>query len=264
MKLGCQSRSFGKGIYPDETDFLEVVRQIGGVGFLGLEANWKNLERYFEKPETFKEILEASNLQLVGAHYGAAHWDESARDQIQLEGACIADFVAAVGGEFIVCSGRRPTKGTVSQELWEKTGEGLNLFGEACAPKGIRLAYHNHWWEPEQDGFAKLAACTNPSTVGFAFDTGHHIRAGKDPASLVNNLHDRMSIIHLCDCAEDGDGNLFRPQLGQGTLDMPNLRKSLEGFSGWLVLEEENSAEPAAPVVAECIQVMHRFVEAKV
>ena len=56
MKLGCQARSFGKGIYPDETTFLDVVRQIGEVGFTGLETNWKNLEQYFEFPEKFINI----------------------------------------------------------------------------------------------------------------------------------------------------------------------------------------------------------------
>ena len=127
MKLGCQARSFGKGIYPNEADFLAVVRQIGNLCFRGLEANWKNLERYFQAPEAFKRILSETNLELIGAHYGAAHWDESSRKQIRTEGSQIADFVSAVGGQYIVCSGRRPTKGSVPDEMWKKTAEGLNL-----------------------------------------------------------------------------------------------------------------------------------------
>ncbi len=90
MKLGCQARSFGKGIYPNEADFLAVVRQIGNLYFKGLEANWKNLERYFQDPEAFKRILAETDLELIGAHYGAAHWDESSREQIGIEGNQIA------------------------------------------------------------------------------------------------------------------------------------------------------------------------------
>ena len=185
MKLGCQARAYGKGIYPNEADFLAVVRQIGNLGFRGLEANWKNLERYFQAPEAFKRILAETNLELIGAHYGAAHWDESSREQIRTEGSQIADFVSSVGGQYIVCSGRRPTQGTVTDEMWKKTAEGLNLLGKHCAPKGIQLAYHNHWWESEQEGLVKLASYTDPAYVGFAFDTGHHIRAGKDAIALV-------------------------------------------------------------------------------
>lgn len=261
MKLGCQARSFGKGIYPEESDFLKVVGQIGNLGFAGLEANWKNLERYFQEPETFKNILAKANLELIGAHYGAAHWDESAREQIRSEGTQIADFVAAVGGQYIVCSGRRATQGAMPDDLWKKTGEGLNLFGEACAPRSVQLAYHNHWWESEQDGLVKLAGYTDPSTVGFAFDTGHHVRAGKDAAALVRELADRLSIIHLGDYAEDAGGNVFRPKLGTGIMDMSDLRSALKGFTGWLVLEEENDSESPRAEVVECIEVMRQFVE---
>ena len=38
MKLGCQARSFGEGVYPDEKAFLAVMHQIGGLGFEGIEA----------------------------------------------------------------------------------------------------------------------------------------------------------------------------------------------------------------------------------
>ncbi len=256
MKLGCQARSFGKGIYPSEADFLTVVRQIGNLGFKGLEANWKNLERYFQNPETFKRILIETNLELIGAHYGAAHWDESSREQIGIEGSQIADFVSAVGGQYIVCSGRRPTRGAVSNEMWEKTAEGLNLLGEHCTPKGIQLAYHNHWWESEQEGLVKLSSYTDPSYVGFAFDTGHHIRAGKDAIALVRELSNRLHIIHLADHSEDATGNALRPQLGTGILDLPALKNALQEFTGWLVLEEENNAPSPEAQVAECIEVM--------
>ena len=164
MKLGCQARSYGKGIYPNEADFLSVVRQIGNLCFRGLEANWKNLERYFQDPEAFKRILSETNLELIGAHYGAAHWDESSREQIRTEGDQIADFVSAVGGQYIVCSGRRPTQGTVSDEMWQKTAEGLNLLGEHCVPKGVQLAYHNHWWESEQEGLSNWHHIPNRHT----------------------------------------------------------------------------------------------------
>ena len=261
MKLGCQARSFGKGIYPNEADFLAVVRQIGNLCFKGLEANWKNLERYFQAPEAFKRILSETNLELIGAHYGAAHWDESSREQIRTEGSQIADFVSAVGGQYIVCSGRRPTQGPVSDEMWEKTAEGLNLLGEHCAPKGIQLAYHNHWWESEQEGLIKLAAYTDPAYVGFAFDTGHHIRAGKDAIALVRELSERLHIIHLADHSEDATGRAVRPQLGTGVLDLSALQNALQGFTGWLVLEEENNAPSPEAQVAECIEVMRRLIK---
>jgi len=264
MKLGCQARSFGKGIYPDEATFLDVVRQVGEVGFVGLETNWKNLERYFDVPERFKQILDDAGLEFIGAHYGAAHWDDAERARIRGEGLRIADFVAAVGGWYIVCSGRRPNQGDVSEDMWEKTAEGLNLLGDECAPKGVKLAYHNHWWECEQDGLPTLAKYANPETVGFAFDTGHNERAGKNAAELVHALSERMDIIHLADYAEDAGGNVLRPRLGTGAMDMAGLRSALAGFTRWLVLEEENDVPSPKDEVEACIVVMRKFVEGTV
>ncbi len=53
VRFGCQARTFGEGICKDEAAFLNVVRQIGEVGFAGIETNWKNLERYFDRPAAF-------------------------------------------------------------------------------------------------------------------------------------------------------------------------------------------------------------------
>jgi len=86
----------------------------------------------------------------------------------------------------------------------------------------------------------------------------------KNAADLVRALPDRMDIIHLGDYAEDAGGNVFRPRLGRGVMDMADLRSALEGFTGWLVLEEENDVPSPRAEVEACIEVMKKFVEGNV
>lgn len=255
MKLGCQARSFGAGIYPDEESFLSVVHQIGQLGFEGIEANWRNMERYFDCPDDFRERLLEAGLQLVGAHYGGPLWDASARDTLLQDVERIAPFVAALGGEAVVCSGGRPPGESVPTETWRNMAACLDGLGQVCSHHGLNVAYHNHWWESEVNGLDQLAEQTNSNTVVFAFDTGHHTRAGEDAADMIRRLGPRLNIIHLADYA-DGD----RPVLGTGDLDLQSVSLALHtvGFDGWLVLEEQTTTETAPQHVAGCLPVMRQ------
>lgn len=237
MPFGCQARSFGEGIYADDALFLDVVRQAGEVGFEGLETNWKNLERYFEDPGAFAGILESAGLRLIGAHMGTNPW-VAAPEPLLPDLARTARFVRAVGGECIVFSG---APAPAEPDAWKRAAGYINTVGEACASGGVCCLYHNHWWECEGYGLERLHELTDPGIVSFAFDTGHALRAGKDPAAVIETLGPRLGMLHLADFRADWDSQVKRPPLGEGVLDFPAVVAALRsvGFEGWVVLEEE-------------------------
>jgi len=263
MRLGSQARSFGEGIYASEEEFLSVVREAGEVGLEGIESNWKNMERYFDAPDEFKRKLVEADLELIGAHYGGKFADESTRHQTLSDLKRIAPFLAVVEGSFVVCSGHAPKGEPVTQDTWEKTAERLHEFADICAPEGVTVAYHNHWWESEAGGIAGLAALTDASKVGFAFDTGHHTRAGCDAAQTIRELGSRLALVHLADHAPDADGAALRPPLGEGRLDMTAVKAALRevGFNDWLVLEEQTERATARKQVRRCVELLRRFRE---
>lgn len=243
VRFGCQARTFGDGVYKDEAAFLDVVRQIGEVGFEGIETNWKNLERYFDQPAGFSKILNDAHLKLIGAHMGGSPWAAAPQPKLLADVERTAQFVKAVGGEYLVFSGSYPKARPLPPETWQQMAGFVNEIGGICAKQGVRCLYHNHWVECEGDGMEQLNRLTDPARVGFAFDTGHAVRAGKDPAALIALLGNRLGLIHFADASEDGPTAAKRPPLGEGRMKLPAVAQSLKtaGFDRWIVLEEETS-----------------------
>ena len=256
MKLGCQARSFGEGIYPDEATFLAVVRQIGELGFEGLEANWKNMELYLDQPAEFSRILSGFGVALTGAHYSNALWDPARREEVSTDLRRLARFVATAGGSFVVCSSGRPKGDSVSSDTVRGMAEHLNDYGSICDRLGATLAYHNHSWEARDGVLEGLAEHTDPRHVAFTFDTGNYIQGGADPISALRSLGERIAIVHLKDYGK-GEG----AALGQGELDLDQVEKALRqmGYDAWVMLEEET--KPASPYrhATRCLDILRRI-----
>ncbi|MDP6778664.1 MAG: sugar phosphate isomerase/epimerase [Candidatus Latescibacteria bacterium] len=263
MRIGSQARSFGKGIYSSEDEFLSVVREAGEIGIKGLEANWKNVERYFESPDPFRHSLHEAGLEYIGAHYGSRLCDPVTRDDTLVDVERIAPFVSAVGGSYVVCSGHAPQDGAVTGDTWAAMAERLNEFGGICARSDVSVTYHNHWWEPENDGLGRLAELTDPSTVGFAFDTGHCARAGGDVARALREFDSRLAFVHLADYAPDADNPGLRPPLGDGLLDIDAVVDALREVKpeSWVVLEESTDRASARDQVSKCVEILSRFCD---
>ena len=243
VHFGCQARTFGEGVYKDEAAFLNVVRQVGAIGFEGLETNAKNLERYYERPADFAQILKNAHLKLIGAHLGGSPWNAAVRQKTLADAGRAARFVNQMGGQFIVLSSSLPKPRPLPPDTWPQMAQFVNEIGRVCQQSGVRCLYHNHWVECEGDGMETLCRLTDPKLVGFAFDTGHALHAGKDPAALVGVLGDRLGIVHFSDYAEQGPAIVKRPALGSGSLNIPALAAALRnaGFNQWIVLEEESA-----------------------
>ena len=263
MKIGSQARSFGAGIYSTEDDFVSVVREAGEVGIKGLETNWKNVERYFESPEVFRPRLEDAGLTFIGAHYGSRLFDPGTRDETLADMKRIAPFVSAVGGSYVVCSGHAPKNSPITQDTWARMAERLNEFGDICVAAGVTTTYHNHWWEPENDGIGKLVELTDPGRVGFAFDTGHCARAGRDAAQTIRELGDRLAFVHLADYSPDAENAGLRPILGEGLLDIDAVVDALREVKPdcWVVLEEDTKQGSAREHVPKCVEVLREFCD---
>jgi len=250
VRFGCQARTFGAGIYPSEAAFLGVVAQIGEVGFAGIETNAKNLERYYDRPAAFANILQQAHLTLIGAHLGVSPWSSAAQDRVLDEVGRAAPFVHAGGGQFLVCSASLPQGRSVPPDAWATLGGFLNRIGGVCQQHGVRCLYHNHWWECAGDGLVQLCRRTDPQRVGFAFDTGHALRAGNDPAALIDRLGARLAVVHLADASDQAPTVVKRPPLGAGRLNLPAVVAALRRvkFQQWIVLEEETTAATARPM----------------
>ncbi len=83
------------------------------------------------------------------------------------------------------------------------------------------------------DQWCKL---TEPKLAGFAFDTGHAVRAGKYPAAIIATLGKRPGVIHFADASEQVASVTKRPPLGEGRMKIPAVIEALRkaGYNQWL------------------------------
>lgn len=265
VHFGCQARTFGAGVYKDEAEFLKVVRQVGQLGFEGIETNWKNLERYADRPAEFAKILADAHLKLIGAHLGGSPWSSVPREKLMDEVGRAAQFVKQVGGQFVIFSGSLPKARPLPADTWPKMAEFINDVSRVCHKSGVRCLYHNHWADCEGDGLEQLCRLTDPQLVGFALDTGHALHAGKDPAQLIALLAKRLGVIHFADFSEQGPSNVRRPPLGQGRLNIPSLVEALRkaGYDQWIVLEEETTSSDGRALAESGMAVFRKAFATK-
>jgi inosose dehydratase len=175
---------------------------------------------------------------------GGSPWAATSRDTLMKDVARTAQFVKAMGGRWVVFSGAFPKARPLPADTWPKMAEFVNEVGRVCAANGVACLYHNHWVECEGDGMEQLCRLTDPKLVGFAFDTGHALRAGKDPAAVIGALGKRLGLIHLGDYSDQDTSAVKRPPLGEGRLNIKAVAAALQnaGFDQWIVLEEETRA----------------------
>jgi sugar phosphate isomerase/epimerase len=112
------------------------------------------------------------------------------------------------------------------------TADALNAAAEVAAEHGLRVGYHNHWWELESrlDGrsaFEVFADRLDPA-VALEVDTYWATAGGEDAPALLRRLGDRVRAIHVKDggLATDATGQV---PAGQGRVPVAEVLAAAPG-----------------------------------
>jgi sugar phosphate isomerase/epimerase len=186
-------------------DFDETLGKIADIGYTLVEPF--GLTRFADQL--------ASGLQAHGLSAPTAH--------VSLVDADLDEVFAAAGrlgvGTVIEPAVRDPQ--WQREEDIAATAEKLNEAARRGAEHGVRVGYHNHWWEIERDfdgrhGLEVLADHLAPEVV-LEVDTYWAKVGGADVPALLGTLGDRVVALHI----KDGDGsrdNKKQVPLGTGTI----------------------------------------------
>jgi sugar phosphate isomerase/epimerase len=120
----------------------------------------------------------------------------------------------------------------IGEEKWQDaadiaaTAKALNEAAAVAAEHGVRVGYHNHWWELRSriDGrsaFEVLADQLDPAVV-LEVDTYWATAGGEDAPALLRRLGDRVVAIHVKDGGLDTDGTGQVPA-GQGRVPVGDV-----------------------------------------
>jgi sugar phosphate isomerase/epimerase len=161
------------------------------------------------------EALERAGLRAVSAHQSILGKDVAAVC------AAAADF----GVDLVIDPWVDPDR-WVSPDSIAAIADDLAAASRVAAAHGVRIGYHNHWFELEQrfDGRSGLEVLAErlPPEVVLEVDTYWAGVGGEDPAALLGRLGSRVVALHLKDGPISRDTKAQVP-VGQGAMRFPAI-----------------------------------------
>ena len=248
MRLGYHSITWG-GVVGDPVGVTSVkdlyylangsmeqaVRDIAAAGYQGTEFFDGNLVGYADRPDTLRELLASSGLELVSVYTGANFiYADILPDELhRVERA--AELAATFGaGRLVVGGGARRAAGTTDAD-YDRLAEALDRVADIAEARGLEASYHPHL-STIVESPGELERLLPRTRIGFCPDTAHLAAGGGDPAALIRRYPDRVRHVHLKDLRRDP--LTFLP-LGQGELDFADIVQAVReaGYDSWLLVE---------------------------
>jgi sugar phosphate isomerase/epimerase len=243
MKIGIQTRPWGPE--KNRQHLPEVLADVVSAGYDGIEIGAQHLD--IAKPREFRESVSGFRLQVAGIHVGGEIYNPQAvKDALDNLERTIA-FASEAGAMFLPFSGK--AKSNKSEDEFGIEAESLNRIGELCRARGLRLAYHNHYWEIANDCRELRYLCnhTDPARVSLCLDVAWVHRAGGKPAQVAREFLDRIAYFHIKDTTADE-----WKELGNGDVDLSGvLQIARERAFPWLIVEQDETQ--LAPVISACV-----------
>lgn len=217
-------------------DALAAVAEMGYThvefaGFCGIPA------------EQIVEWLNKYGLKISGTHTSYKELREDVIDET-------VAYHKAIGNKNLIIPGADTTTA-------EKIDELIALI-TAAKPKldaaGITLGFHNHSVEflPNADGQIPFDELRTRTDIDFEIDTYWAWNAGKDPVALMEEMKDRVHVIHLKDGLEGGIGR----SLGSGNAPVKEVLAAARRLGIFPVVESEGLDPTGAEEVGRCMDYL--------
>lgn len=196
-------------------------------------------------------------------------------------------FLATVGSKFLVV---RPMlswwkANPVTEAKIKAAADCWNKVGKMASSYGLKVLMRIDWLCAANSLGAvdRLMAETDPAAVGLCINTAELVMVGIDPIKLYQKYADRVGLLQFKDArvadtleeykkphAEDikkngGERKIDRWfwEMGRseqpGLVDFKGMMKALKdgGYDGWIVVEGDQSPDPAASVLYNSWYVQH-------
>jgi sugar phosphate isomerase/epimerase len=211
-------------------DMPGTLRRISEIGYPAVEfAGFGG-----ETAEDFRNILDDLGLRASGAHVPFDSWETDPE-------AVITDM-HTLGCAHAILPIAPPDQHRDETAVASLAGS-FNRWGDLCRQEGVTFSYHNHDFEfAPLDGTTMweiLVRETDPELVYFELDLYWVRYGGADPETLLRDVADRVSLVHVKDMASD-DQRSDLP-VGEGIMPWTSLLEAAdEAEVEWYVAEQDN------------------------
>ena len=205
-------------------DLEGTLAFVARCGYAGVEV----AALYDRSAREFRALLDANGLAVASLH--AMPFGDAAERTF--------DDALALGAALVVVPFAHPDRFKSAESVREVARE-LNAASAAAQSRGLRVAYHNHFWEwtalaDGRSAFDVLLAELD-SAVEIELDVYWATTAKRGPAALLRTLGTRATRLHLKDGPADKPDSPM-VALGDGVVD---LSAAIEAAShaDWMLVE---------------------------
>jgi len=211
-------------------DMTGTLRRLAEMGYAAVEfAGFGGLSS-----RELRGVMDDLGLRASGAHVPLDAWESD-------PASVIADMHAIGSSHAVVPMAppdRRGDAGSIS-----RLAEAFNGWGELCRAEGLTFSYHNHDFEFARIGettmWDVLVRETDPSLVHLELDLYWVKHGGSDPETVLRDVGDRVSLVHLKDMAPDETRSDL--PVGEGTMPWHQLLRTADELGvEWFVAEQDN------------------------
>jgi inosose dehydratase len=220
------------GLLPNVPAAEVVLDAIAAAGYEGTELGPYG---YFGTDDALHAALERRGLELAGAF---VELDFAGGELAPLEATL--DLLQPYGAPPVL-SDTGPRDGPVDLD-------GVARAVELARGRGLEPVFHHHMGTRVQTP-AEIERLLDGTDVALLLDTGHLVAAGGDPVQAMHAWCGRVRHLHVKDVslrvirdAPDWDEAWRRGafcELGTGDVDLAGFFAALEGYDGWLVVEQD-------------------------
>jgi sugar phosphate isomerase/epimerase len=187
--------------------------------------------------DQIRQALDTAGLKAISAHVAMEPFEKDLDTNVR--------FWKTVGVAHLAPGGMmKDCKDTL--DAWLRGAKRLDAIGAQLRPAGIRLAYHNHYFEFEKfpgDPRSKLdilLESTRPENLAAEFDTAWVYHGGADPAGYIRKYKNRCPVIHVKDGVNIEGGKFEFKPLGQGALNWKEIFAAGQASGvDWYVYEQD-------------------------
>ena len=259
---GCSIITWG-----DET--AQGIKEIGGLGFKGVQLRSNCYKEYGEKTAELKAMLEQYRLALPVFSSGNVEIDKAKEKETIEMHVNHAKFISQLGGKYLqLTNNARPKDRQPTIAELQRLAKVMNEIGKRTNEVGISALYHNHMGqlgETPEEVDVIMEAC-NPEYVNLLLDVAHYFQGGGDPAKAAMYYKEIMKVIHIKDVGDlekDGKPSYQFVELGQGKMNLPELFTALEEikFEGWIIDELDSIPKDSTKNALECHEFNKKYIE---
>ncbi len=229
--IGIQLYSIRDLISVDPVKTLETVAKIGykHVETFGVDAA---AGKYWNLPiAELKKVLQDNDLKSHSGHYDMSKYlSRNHQDKENIEK--YIEIAHELGQSYVVAPVTpMDDLNNLKVEDYQYAAEQLNKAGEMAKKAGIKIGYHNHFWEFRNfangtRGLDILIAFTQPDLVDFELDIFWIEKAGLSAQSYFEKYPGRFPMWHV----KDMDKNFTTPVVGEkfDKLDFMEIFKEIK------------------------------------